>query len=360
MNNFKTLVCGDFHLSDRKYKNKDLEDFEEEVQKEAWNKILGIIDEYKVNKLILNGDTFDAPPIGTSLELFHNFMLSLKEKDLEIIMISGNHCLIEGLREKKYYPNLMKVKWWDNYGVKVFDYTEVDKTLYCSHGNIGKLEKLNKSYDLVFSHFRSGITGIASDEIDVSLLNHKVGLAVLGDIHTRLSYDNIVYTGSPIDTHFSSSNELPDHQPSVLILNEDTLEWDWKDTLTTSYRKYKRIYPSVKKFLEDVEKLEQDAISNNNFYKIVIQDKRHNLKALDTSLYKHFAIIETSITDLLAEKQNNEVAKKVVESLSSKDISSNLLDFILKNNDRIELVDNIKMAYHSYDVAALKEINDKA
>ena len=112
MSNFKTLACGDFHLSDRKYKNKDLEDFEEEAQREAWNKILGIIDEYKVNKLILNGDIFDAPPVGTSLELFHNFMLSLKEKDLEIIMISGNHCLLEGLREKKYYPNLMKKKWW--------------------------------------------------------------------------------------------------------------------------------------------------------------------------------------------------------------------------------------------------------
>ena len=201
---------------------------------------------------------------------------------------------------------------------------------------------------------------LASDEINVEMLEHKAKLVICGDIHSKNLRGNIVYCGSPIDTSFASSNELPDHQPSVLILSEDTLKWDWKDTLTTSYRKYKRIYPSVKKFLEDVEKLEQDAISNNNFYKIVVQDKRHNLKALDTSLYKHFAIIETSITDLLAEKQNNEVAKKVVESLSSKDISSNLLDFILKNNDRIELVDNIKMAYHSYDVAALKEINDKA
>ena len=356
MNMYKTLVIGDFHLSDRKYKNKDLEDFEEEVQKEAWNKILSIIDDYKVTKLILNGDIFDAPPVGTSLELFHNFMLSLKEKDLEIIMISGNHCLIEGLREKKYYPNLMKVKWWDNYGVKVFDYTEVDKTLYCSHGNIGKLEKLNKSYDLVFSHFRSGITGIASDEIDVSLLNHKVGLVVLGDIHTRLSYDNIVYCGSPIDTSFGSSNELPDHQPSVLILNEETLDWKWADTLTSTHRKYKRVYPSVKKFLEDVENLEQDAISNNNFYKIIVQDKKHQLKQLNTNLYKHFAIIEPSITDLVFEKQNNEIAKKVVESLSSKDVSNNLLEFILKNNSRNDLVENIKRTYHSYDVGA---INDK-
>ena len=356
MNMYKTLVIGDFHLSDRKYKNKDLEDFEEEVQKEAWNKILSIIDEYKVDKLVLNGDTFDAPPVGTSLELFHNFMLSLKEKDLEIIMISGNHCLIEGLREKKYYPNLMKVKWWDNYGVKVFDYTEVDKTLYCSHGNIGKLEKLNKSYDLVFSHFRSGITGIASDEIDVSLLNHKVGLVVLGDIHTRLSYDNIVYTGSPIDTSFGSSNELPEHTPSVLLLNEETLDWKWADTLINTHRKIKKVYPSVKKFLLEVGELEIRAKEYNLFYKIIVQDKKHQLKQLNTNLYKHFAIIEPSITDLVFEKQNNEIAKKVVESLSSKDVSNNLLEFILKNNSRNDLVENIKRTYHSYDVGA---INDK-
>lgn len=357
MSNFKTLVCGDFHLSDRKYKNKDLEDFEEEVQKEAWNKILGIIDEYKVDKVVLNGDIFDAPPVGTSLELFHNFMLSLKEKDLEIIMISGNHCLIEGLREKKYYPNLMKKKWWDNYEVKVFDYTEVDKTLYCSHGNISKLEKLNKNYNIVFSHFRSGITGIASDEIDVSLLNHKADLVILGDIHWKLTYDNIVYTGSPIDTSFGSSNELPDHQPSVLLLNESTLEWKWVDTLTSTHRKYKRVYPSVKKFLEDIENLEQDALLNNNFYKCVIQDKKHNLKQINANNYKHFALIEPSITDLVFEKQNNEIAKRVVESLSSKDVSNNLLEFILKNNSRNDLTENIKRVYHSYDVGALNDKN---
>ena len=285
-------------------------------------------------------------------------MLSLKEKDLEIIMISGNHCLIEGLREKKYYPNLMKVKWWDNYGVKVFDYTEVDKTLYCSHGNIGKLEKLNKSYDLVFSHFRSGITGIASDEIDVSLLNHKVGLVVLGDIHTRLSYDNIVYTGSPIDTSFGSSNELPDHQPSVLLLSEDTLEWEWKNTLTTSYRKYKRVYPSVKKFLEDVENLEQDATDNTNFYKIVIQDKKANLKQINVNNYKHFAIFELNHIDLMFDKENKKIDKQIIDNLSAKNVSNTLLDFIIKNCDRKELIENIKQTYHMYDVGSVKEAND--
>ena len=356
MSNFKTLVCGDFHLSDRKYKNKDLEDFEEEVQKEAWNKILGIIDEYKVDKVVLNGDIFDAPPVGTSLELFHNFMLSLKEKDLEIIMISGNHCLIEGLREKKYYPNLMKKKWWDNYNINVLEYDEVDGKLFCGHGSINKLEKLTKKYHIVFSHFRSGITGIASDEINISMLEHKSELVVLSDIHIKLAYSNIVYTGSPIDTSFGSSNELPEHTPSVLLLNEETLDWEWKNTLTNTHRKIKKVYPSVKKFLLEVEELEIRAKEYNLFYKIIVQDKKHHLKQLNANLYKHFAIIEPSITDLVFEKQNNEIAKKVVESLSSKDVSNNLLEFILKNNSRNDLVESIKRTYHSYDVGA---INDK-
>ena len=359
MNNFNTLCIGDFHIKDFQHKNQYLDKFEYDVVIESFKVIYKIIEDNNISKLLILGDFTDVAPQAEAIELAHIFLKGLPQ-GLEIIIIDGNHELIVGKAKKQYYWYGIKQKMLDNYNVKVYDYVEVDNALYCNHGNIHKLEKLTKNYDIVFSHFRSGISAIASDEIDVSLLNHKAQLVVASDIHTRLSFDNIVYTGSVFDTHFSSSNELPDHQPSVLILNEDTLEWDWKDTLTTSYRKYKRIYPSVKKFLEDVEKLEQDAISNNNFYKIVIQDKRHNLKALDTSLYKHFAIIETSITDLLAEKQNNEVAKKVVESLSSKDISSNLLDFILKNNDRIELVDNIKMAYHSYDVAALKEINDKA
>ena len=266
------------------------------------------------------------------------------------------HCLIEGLREKKYYPNLMKKKWKDNYNINVLEYDEVEGKLFAGHGSINKLEKLTKKYHIVFSHFRSGITSIASDEIDISMLEHKSDLVVLSDIHSKLAYSNIVYTGSPIDTSFGASNELLEHTPSVLLLNEATLEWDWKDTLTTTHRKIKKVYPSVKKFLLEVAELEIRAKEYNLFYKIIVQDKKHQLKQLNTNLYKHFAIIEPSITDLVFEKQNNEIAKKVVESLSSKDVSNNLLEFILKNNSRNDLVENIKRTYHSYDVGA---INDK-
>ena len=357
MSNFTTLCLGDFHIKDFQHKNQYLDKFEYEVSLESFKVIYKIIEDNNISKLLILGDFTDVAPQAEAIELAHTFLKGLPQ-GLEIILIDGNHELITGKAKKQYYWYGIKQKMLDNYNVKVYDYVEVGNTLFVNHGNIHKLEKLTKNYDIVFSHFRSGISAIASDEIDVSLLNHKAQLVVASDIHTRLSFDNIVYTGSVFDTHFSSSNELPDHQPSVLILNEDTLEWEWKNTLETSYRKYKRVYPSVKKFLEDIENLEQDAISNNNFYKIVIQDKKANLKQININNYKHFAIFELNHIDLMFDKENKKIDKQIIDNLSAKNVSNNLLDFIIKNCDRKELVENVKKIYHIYDVGSAKEAND--
>ena len=357
MSNFTTLCLGDFHLKDFLHRNPHLEKFEYEVSLESFKVIYKIIEDNNISKLLILGDFTDVAPQAEAIELAHTFLKGLPQR-LEIILIDGNHELITGKAKKQYYWYGIKQKMLDNYNVKVYDYVEVGTALYCNHGNIHKLEKLTKNYNIVFSHFRSGISAIASDEIDVSLLNHKAQLVVASDIHMRLSFDNIVYTGSVFDTHFSSSNELPDHQPSVLILNEETLDWEWMNTLTTSYRKYKRIYPSVKKFLEDVENLEQDATSNNNFYKIVIQDKKANLKQINVNNYKHFAIFELNHIDLMFDKENKKIDKQIIDNLSAKNVSNNLLDFIVKNCDRKELVENVKKIYHMYDVGSAKEAND--
>lgn len=357
MSNFTTLCLGDFHIKDFQHKNQYLDNFEYEVSLESFKVIYKIIEDNNISKLLILGDFTDVAPQAEAIELAHTFLKGLPQW-LEIILIDGNHELITGKAKKQYYWYGIKQKMLDNYNVKVYDYVEVGNTLFVNHGNIHKLEKLTKNYNIVFSHFRSGISAIASDEIDVSLLNHKAQLVVASDIHTRLSFDNIVYTGSVFDTHFSSSNELPDHQPSVLILNEETLDWEWKDTLTTSYRKYKRVYPSVKKFLEDVEKIEQDATDNNNFYKIVIQDKKANLKQVNINNYKHFAIFELNHIDLMFDKENKKIDKQIIDNLSAKNVSNNLLDFIIKNCDRKELVENVKKIYHMYDVSSAKEAND--
>lgn len=355
MSKYGTLCIADIHLKDFSFRNQHLDMFEYNASLEMFKKVYDIIEEYKVENLYILGDLLDAVGLAQSLDLMHQFFTGLP-KGLKIKLINGNHELIEGKAKKQYYFNTIKQKMLDNYGVEVLEYSEINKTLFCGHNSISKLETLSKHYDIVYSHFRSNLMPLASDEISVEMLEHKSKLVVCGDLHFQCSYSNIVYTGSPIDTSFASSNELPEHTPSVLLLNEETLDWKWADTLTNTHRKIKKVYPSVKKFLLEVEELEIRAKEYNLFYKIIVQDKKHQLKQLNTNLYKHFAIIEPNITDLVFEKQNNEIAKKVVESLSSKDVSNNLLEFILKNNSRNDLVESIKRTYHSYDVGA---INDK-
>ena len=357
MSKFNVLCLGDYHLKDALHRNPHLDKFEYEVSLESFKVIYKIIEDNNISKLLILGDFTDVAPQAEAIELAHTFLKGLPQR-LEIILIDGNHELITGKAKKQYYWYGIKQKMLDNYNVKVYDYVEVGNTLFVNHGNIHKLEKLTKNYNIVFSHFRSGISAIASDEIDVSLLNHKAQLVVASDIHTRLSFDNIVYTGSVFDTHFSSSNELPEHTPSVLLLNEATLDWKWADTLTNTHRKYKKVYPSVKKFLEDVGSLEQDVTSNNNFYKIVIQDKKANLKQVNINNYKHFAIFELNHIDLMFDKENKKIDKQIIDNLSAKNVSNNLLDFIIKNCDRKELVENVKKIYHMYDVGSAKEAND--
>ena len=314
MSNFKTLCISDLHLKDFSFRNQHLDVFEYNASLEMFKKIYTIIEEHNIENLYILGDLLDEVAKAQSLDLMHQFFTGLP-KPLSIKLINGNHELIVGKAKKQYYFNTIKQKMLDNYGVEVLEYDEINNTLFCGHNSISKLENLSKHYD-------------------------------------------IVYCGSPIDTSFSSSNELPDHQPSVLILNEATLEWEWKNTLTTSYRKYKRVYPSVKKFLGDVGNLEQDAISNNNFYKIVIQDKKANLKQINVNNYKHFAIFELNHIDLMFDKENKKIDKQIIDNLSAKNVSNNLLDFIIKNCDRKELIENTKQTYHMYDVGSAKEAND--
>lgn len=357
MSNFSALCISDLHLKDFSFRNQHLDMFEYNASLEMFKKVYAILEEHNIENLYIIGDLLDAVGLAQSLDLMHQFFTGLP-KGLNIKLINGNHELIEGKAKKQYYFNTIKQKMLDNYGVEVLEYNEIEKTLFCGHNSISKLENLSKQYDIVYSHFRSNLMPLASDEINVEMLEHKAKLVICGDIHWKSLSGNIVYCGSPIDTSFSSSNELPDHQPSVLILNEDTLEWEWKNTLTTSYRKYKRVYPSVKKFLEDVENLEQDAISNNNFYKIVIQDKKAILKQLMINNYKHFAIFELNHIDLMFDKQNKKIDRQIIDNLSAKNVSNNLLDFIIKNCDRVDLIESTKQTYFTYNVGSAKEAND--
>ena len=346
MSKYDILCIGDYHIKDLSKTPYDIWQYDCYIQ--SFKNITKIVSKYKVKKLILSGDTWDNVPKHNSLELFALFMQMLKSYNLEIYMIAGNHTLMSGIG-KNYYEDIMKEYFKINYNISVLDYKQIDNILYCSHKHIKKLEKLNKPVDIVISHFRSNIPPI-SDEIDVAAINKNAKLCILGDIHHRNSKDNIVYTGSPIDTHFDGNNNLEHHTPSVLLLNEETLEWKWLDIFTTSYRKCKRIFTSVDDFLRAVPDMRDDKLNNHNFYKCVVQDKKVRLNTLKTDLYSDFCIIQREVIDLEIAKENKKIATEIVKNLSTTDVSAGLLEFILKNNDKVELTNKIKQTYHKYEV----------
>jgi len=346
MSKYNTLCIGDYHLKD--YNKSPLDTWQVKVYMYSFKSIIKIIEKYNISKLILLGDTFDAIPKDNSLELFAKFMNQLKPYNLEIIGISGNHELLAG-QGKNYYLDVMKEYFNLNYNIKVKEYEQIDDILYCSHKHINRLEKLNKKVKIVYSHFRYNIPPI-TDEIDTIALQKNAELVILGDIHHLNRKGNIVYTSSPTDTHFSSSNELDTHTPSVLLLNEESLEWKWESVLTTKYRKYKRTFASTESFLANVESMREDFNTNHNFYKVVIQDRKAKLNTLKKDLYTDFCIIHYETIDLDISKENKKISTDIIKNLATTNISQSLLEFILKNNSKKELVPLITKLYHKYEV----------
>ena len=344
MTKYDTLCLGDFHIKD--LTNSSLDSWQYKCYIQSFKNIVKIIEKHKPNKLILLGDTFDTPPKNNSLELFARFMSMLKPFNLEVILIDGNHCLLSGAG-RRYYCESMKDYFKLNYNIEVLDYKQDNDILYCSHKHIDKLEKV-KPTKLVYSHFRSNIYPTV-DEIDITAINKNVELCVAGDIHFRLNAKNIVYTGTPVDVHFDSNNELESHTPSVLLLNEETLKWKWETTLSNQYRKKKKIYASAESFLNDVENLREDFKTNHNFYKVVIQDRKVELNRIKKSLYEDFCIMNYETLDLDYNYENRKISVDIVKNLSTNDTSKSFIQFCEKNLTKPHLRELLLKFYHRYE-----------
>ena len=353
-NIYNAIVVGDLHIKDRSFKphNKDYDNWQEKMFKHTFHKIYDIIKEHNITKLVISGDMFDAPPKHSALSLADYFFTNLPTSIKEKILLDGNHEILAGVNDKLYYNDVMKGFFRERYNVDVKSY-EVDVSkniLYCSHQHIEKLEKLKSSYKIIYSHFRSGINRVAVDEIDVAAINVKTKMCIAGDIHSRLIYKgNIIYTGAPIDTHFEHHNPAENSCPSVLLVNEATLDWQWETTLKKEFRKKKVVFDNVGDFFMDIERLEAESQKHNTFFKIIVQDKKFNLKQITPSLYQNFARIQLEVTDVLEVRQNQQIIDKINENLSAKSISDNLLDFILSNNDRKEWENEVKSTYAKYE-----------
>lgn len=83
----KFVHLSDFHLGKRVNGYSMIED-----QKYILLKILNVIDEQKAEAVVIAGDVYDKPiPPTEAVQLFDDFLFRLVERNLQILVISGNH-----------------------------------------------------------------------------------------------------------------------------------------------------------------------------------------------------------------------------------------------------------------------------
>lgn len=89
----KFMHLSDLHLGKRVNEFPMLED-----QRYILDRIIDIIDEEKPQAVLIAGDVYDKPvPSGEAVQLFDDFISKLAERELEVMIISGNHDSAERL-----------------------------------------------------------------------------------------------------------------------------------------------------------------------------------------------------------------------------------------------------------------------
>lgn len=83
----RIIHLSDLHLGKRVNGYSMLED-----QKYILDEILTVIDEQKPQAIIIAGDVYDKPvPSAETVQLFDDFLYSLTQRNLQMLVISGNH-----------------------------------------------------------------------------------------------------------------------------------------------------------------------------------------------------------------------------------------------------------------------------
>lgn len=244
----KFVHLSDLHLGKRVNGYSMIED-----QKYILLKILNVIDEQKAEAVVIAGDVYDKPiPPTEAVQLFDDFLFRLVERNLQILVISGNHDSPEriafgsrfmdksGVHMSQVYNgknDLVELK--DKYGkvnfymlpfvkpsnVRRFFEDEEIKTytdavrVAVSHMNVNK-----KARNVIITHqFVTGAQRSESETIAVggtdnvdSYVFDDFDYVALGHIHgpQNVGKNTVRYCGTPLKYSFSEIS----HKKSVTIV----------------------------------------------------------------------------------------------------------------------------------------------
>jgi DNA repair exonuclease SbcCD nuclease subunit len=176
--------------------------------------------------VIVGGDVFDRVPTVDEVELYFDFIASLKKPT---IIFDGNHEATK--KGQTFLTNLKKVTNRLNPLARIVDDYEylvgfdLDIIPYCKLKDFEKNhDKLNFHGKILCSHFRAEIPPHVTPEIDLDLFN-RWDVVLAGDLHSyENSQRNIRYPGSPYTTSFHRSRV----DTGAIILDVDNLSHEWR------------------------------------------------------------------------------------------------------------------------------------
>lgn len=244
----KFVHLSDLHLGKRVNGYSMIED-----QKYILIKILNVIDEQKAEAVVIAGDVYDKPiPPTEAVQLFDDFLFRLVERNLQILVISGNHDSPEriafgsrfmdksGVHMSQVYNgknDLVELK--DKYGKvnfymlpfvkpsnvrRFFEDEEINTytdavRVAVSHMNVNK-----KARNVIITHqFVTGAQRSESETIAVggtdnvdSYVFDDFDYVALGHIHRpqNVGKNTVRYCGTPLKYSFSEIS----HKKSVTVV----------------------------------------------------------------------------------------------------------------------------------------------
>lgn len=244
----KFVHLSDLHLGKRVNGYSMIED-----QKYILLKILNVIDEQKAEAVVIAGDVYDKPvPPTEAVQLFDDFLFRLVERNLQILVISGNHDSPEriafgsrfmdksGVHMSQVYNgknDLVELK--DKYGKvnfymlpfvkpsnvrRFFEDEEINTytdavRVAVSHMNVNK-----KARNVIITHqFITGAQRSESETIAVggtdnvdSYVFDDFDYVALGHIHgpQNVGKNTVRYCGTPLKYSFSEIS----HKKSVTVV----------------------------------------------------------------------------------------------------------------------------------------------
>lgn len=201
------IVAGDIHIWQRK---EVPEEWQTARFLTLFRDLIELCKKHKAD-LIIAGDLFERSwPRPAELKLAMLFFRWLKEENIKVYVISGNHeCIAPGVDTFQFLDmgsdQLISVEYSPFPTMYHFEEDNFDLHL-CSHCNLSdgpiRPDNATTATKILISHFRCTINQFIREEIDVSELLEPFDLCVAGDIHDGLSIGKLHYTNIPVNKEF--------------------------------------------------------------------------------------------------------------------------------------------------------------